>query len=161
MIDKINNLKDLINCELEVQKIERPNFPYLFKSKFTDKKANDLERTLLAYFKCIGGMAERVKNQGREVKKITKHNCSVFGEVLQEERTFIPSTGRNGTSDVKALYKGLTFAIEVKIGKDRMSEAQKKYKEDIEKFGGYYIVAKDFESFVDEFKKIVILAQKI
>lgn len=160
MIEKINNLKDLVEADFELQKIKRPDFPYLYKSKFSDKKANDLERTILAYFKCIGGMAERVKNQGREVKKVTKHNCSVFGEVLQEERTFIPSTGRNGTSDVKALYKGKTFAIEVKIGKDRMSEAQIKYKEDIEKYGGYYLIAKDFESFVSEFKKIVILAQK-
>jgi hypothetical protein len=41
--------------------------------------------------------------------------------------------------------------IEVKIGKDRQSEAQKKYQEDIERAGGVYLIARDFDSFVEWF----------
>lgn len=37
--------------------------------------------------------------------------------------------------------------IEVKHGRDRQSEAQKKYQADIEKAGGVYYVAKTFDEF--------------
>lgn len=147
----IKTLKQLSEADLEHQRKERPNFPYPVKTAFKDKTANDLERSLLAFFKCIGGMAERVKNMGREITTVQKHNCSVFGEVKEEHRKFIPSTGRKGTSDVKALYQGKSYAIEVKIGRDRMSGAQKEYKEDFERFGGIYIIAHTFEQFTEEF----------
>ena len=150
----ITTLKQLAEADLKLQVINRPDFPYPVKTAYKDKTANELERSICAFFKVIGGMAERVKNMGREVTTIQKHDCSVFGEVTQENRKFIPGTGRKGTSDVKALYGGKSYAIEVKIGRDRMSQAQKEYKADFERAGGYYIEAKTFEQFSEEFYKI-------
>jgi hypothetical protein len=45
--------------------------------------------------------------------------------------------------------------IEVKIGKDRQSEAQKRYQENIEKAGGIYYIAKNFDDFVEFFNDFV------
>jgi hypothetical protein len=45
--------------------------------------------------------------------------------------------------------------IEVKIGKDRQSDAQKRYQENIEKAGGTYYIAKNFDDFVDFFNEFV------
>ena len=38
--------------------------------------------------------------------------------------------------------------IEVKIGKDRQSEAQRQYQAAIEQAGGLYYIARDFTTFV-------------
>lgn len=58
-------------------------------------------------------------------------------------------------ADISAIYKGKSFKIEVKIGKDRMSAAQYKYKESVEKAGAYYIIARNFDDFIIDFKNIL------
>jgi hypothetical protein len=45
--------------------------------------------------------------------------------------------------------------IEVKVGKDRQSDAQKRYQESIERAGGVYLIARDFDSFVEWFDEYV------
>lgn len=152
----IRTLQELSDADISFQKKKYPNNPYPVRTKFRDNTANELEKSLLAFFNCIGGMAERVKNMGREINVKTKHKCSVFGEVTQENRKFIPSTGRNGTSDVKALYRGVSYAVEAKIGRDSMSDSQKKYRQDFEKNGGVYIIARTFEQFTDDFYRSFI-----
>jgi hypothetical protein len=52
--------------------------------------------------------------------------------------------------DVKGITIGLTIAIEIKIGKDKMSDDQKKRKQRIELAGGIYLVAKDLQQFKDD-----------
>ena len=61
-----------------------------------------------------------------------------------------------GTADISAtipIYAackiGLSVKIEVKIGKDRQSEDQKKYEKSIINAGGVYYIAKDFNSFYE------------
>ena len=49
---------------------------------------------------------------------------------------------------------GLSLKIEIKFGKDRMSQAQGRYKQEIEKTGGRYMIAKDFDSFLIEFREL-------
>ena len=60
---------------------------------------------------------------------------------------YIPGTGTNGTADISATIKGKSIKIEVKFGKDVQFEAQKEYQRSIEKAGGMYYIAKDFETF--------------
>ena len=62
---------------------------------------------------------------------------------------WIKGTGTNGSADISATIAGKSVKIEVKILKDRQSEAQKQYQADIEKAGGIYYIAKDFTSFVE------------
>ena len=60
---------------------------------------------------------------------------------------------KKGFEDVDAIYPlvlngvkiGIKLAIEVKIGKDRLSDDQKERMLEVEKCGGFYIVAKDIE----------------
>jgi len=54
-----------------------------------------------------------------------------------------------GTADISATIKGRSVKIEVKIGKDRQSEAQKQYQAKVEQSGGIYFIAKDFSAFMD------------
>jgi hypothetical protein len=46
-------------------------------------------------------------------------------------------------------------AIEVKIGKDRQSEAQKNYQAMIEKAGGIYWIVKSFDDFYEKYTSII------
>lgn len=65
-----------------------------------------------------------------------------------------------GSSDVHALVKNksgetITIKIEVKIGKDRQSLAQKEYQKSIESVGGLYWIVKDFNMFLTLYDLIV------
>jgi hypothetical protein len=62
---------------------------------------------------------------------------------------YIPGTSTKGTADISATIKGRSVKIEVKIGKDKQSEAQKQYQSNIERAGGTYIIAKTFSEFMD------------
>jgi len=56
---------------------------------------------------------------------------------------------KKGVSDILAIIPpyGRLVAIEVKIGKDRLSLEQKGFLKNIEYFGGLSFVAKDFSEF--------------
>ena len=77
----------------------------------------------------------------------------VYQDALGLTRTigsieWVKGTGTNGSADIAATIAGRSVKIEVKIGKDRQSEHQKKYQQDVERAGGIYYIAKDFTSFV-------------
>ena len=142
-----------------------PNFPEyaIPKEKFSDKTANELTKTICKFITYIGGQAERISNQGQY-----RDNTKVVTDVLGRKRTIGSGTwtkgqGTNGTADISSTIPikmkngqtiGLSLKIEVKIGKDRMSQAQGRYKQEIEKTGGRYMIAKDFDSFLIEFREI-------
>jgi hypothetical protein len=52
-----------------------------------------------------------------------------------------------GSADIAATINGRSVKIEVKHGKDRQSEAQRRYQEAIERAGGLYVIATSFEQF--------------
>lgn len=149
-------LKDLSLLDIEAQHKANPNYPkkYLVATKFTDKTSAALERAICAYINLNGGMAERRKNTGRYLDD-SKIVTNIIGQQMKlGSGRYIPGTGRNGTSDCSGIWKGRPIAIEVKIGKDRISEAQKEYQKDFELAGGVYIVAKDWNGFINEISKI-------
>ena len=135
-----------------------PNVPdhCIPMQKFNDTTANGLTKTIIMFIQYIGGQAERVSSMGRMID-----NRKVSTDVLGRQRSigsmkYIPGTSTNGTADISAIYKGISFKIEVKIGKDRQSEAQKKYQQDVQLAGAVYIIAKDFDNFIIEFKNEII-----
>jgi hypothetical protein len=69
---------------------------------------------------------------------------------------YIKGTSTNGTADISATIKGRSVKIEVKIGKDRQSDAQKQYEQDVIKAGGLYFIARDFDSFIEWYDKIIL-----
>ena len=135
-----------------------PNVPdhCIPMQKFNDTTANGLTKTIIMFIQYIGGQAERVSSMGRMID-----NRKVSTDVLGRQRTigtmkYIPGTSTNGTADISAIYKGISFKIEVKIGKDKQSEAQKKYQQDVQRAGAVYVIAKDFDNFIIDFKNEII-----
>lgn len=158
---KENKLK-LEDLHLKYFKNKYPNVPEnaIPKEKFSDKSANELTKTIIKFITYIDGQAERISSQGQY-----RDNTKVVTDVLGRKRTigsgqWTKGSSTLGTADISAIYKGLSFKIEVKIGKDKMSDAQKKYKQDVERAGAVYIIAKDFDNFIIDFKNEILKYKK-
>jgi len=135
-----------------------PNVPdhCIPMQKFNDTTANGLTKTIIMFIQYIGGQAERISNMGvyRDNKKTV---IDVIGRArIVGSGKWTKGTGTNGTADISAIYKGISFKIEVKIGKDKQSENQKKYQQDVQRAGAVYIIAKDFDNFIIDFKNEII-----
>jgi len=127
-----------------------PNVPkqYITAPKYTDKTANGLTRCIIDYIGLTGDQAERVNCTGRIID--SRETCT---DVMGHQRTigqlrYIKTAGKRGTADISATIQGRSVKIEVKIGNDRQSDAQKEYQRSIETSGGLYFVAKDFGQFL-------------
>lgn len=125
-------VRKLENVCLELKREKYPNFPYPVKPTFRDDTANGLTKCIITYLELKGQQAERISNTGRNFNG-----------------KWIYGTGKNGTADISATINGISVKIEVKIGKDRQSEAQWQYQRDIERAGGIYVIAKNFTDFVN------------
>ena len=76
---------------------------------------------------------------------------------LYDQKLGIFRTGtKKGVADIIGLYKGKFLAIEVKIGKDRMSDEQIGFMKNISYYGGLTFTAKDMPSFIEWFNFVVL-----
>jgi hypothetical protein len=141
-------LKDLERDLFELKRLRYPSNPYLTADQFEDKTAGGLTRSIIAYIQLKGGQAERVSTTGRPIDR-----TQTFVDVTGRSRTigrieWIPGTGTNGSADISATIKGRSVKIEVKIGSDRQSAAQKNYEKQVVSSFGLYVIARTFEDFV-------------
>lgn len=128
---------------------------YIVRTKFTDKTANGLTKAIVKWINLNGYQAERISTSGRWVD-----NSKVVTDVLGNQKKigsgkYIKGSGTKGSADISATIKGKSIKIEVKIGKDKQSEAQKEYQKSIERAGGIYFIAKDFTSFYEFYTTLV------
>jgi hypothetical protein len=131
--------------------IERhPSFPeaYFVKKKWDDKTANGLTKAITSFIQFNGFQAERINTMG-----VARENKRTDGKVIGV--TWTKGTTTAGSADISATIRGRSVKIEVKVGKDRQSDAQKRYQESIERAGGVYMIARDFDSFVEWFDEFV------
>lgn len=142
-VRELEELADIANAKAHPQFAK-----YAPKAKYRDDTANGCTRCIIDYIRLYGGQAERVNTTGvpidrrREVTDVLGHSRTI-GSV--EWRI---GGGTKGSADISATIKGRSVKIEVKIGRDRQSEAQKAYQKQVEAAGGLYYVARDFTSFV-------------
>ena len=133
-------LKELSRIEHEA-KCAKTSMPpaYVPVTKFTDLTANGLTKCIETFIRLEQGYADRVNNMG-----------------VMRDGKWTTSGTRKGIPDIFAAKHptGRMVGIEVKIGKDRQSDDQKKRQEEIEQSGGVYIIAKTFEQFYNEWIKI-------
>ena len=139
-------LKDLSTLN-HVAKCARTTLPksYVPMTKYSDKSANGLTTAIVDYIRLTGGYADRINNTG-----------------IMRNGKWTRSGTRKGIADIMASKPievggrliGVQVAIEVKIGKDRQSDAQKKIQAEVIKSGGFYIIAKTWEQFYNEWNKI-------
>jgi hypothetical protein len=102
---------------------------------YKDDTANGLQKCIKDWINFFGGDAQRVNTMGVQ--------RNVRGQMK-----WTRSGGRRGSSDIHAIFLGRAIHIEVKVGKDELSEDQLKEKQRVESAGGIYYVAHNMESFV-------------
>lgn len=143
-------IKQLIELEHSIRCSKTKMPPeYVPKTKFEDRTANGLTKCIIAWVNLNGGQAERISNTGRYID-----NSRIVTDVLGNRKKigsgkYIPGTGTNGTADISATIRGRSVKIEVKIGADKQSDAQKEYQKTVEAAGGVYFIAKDFDEFLN------------
>ena len=115
---------------------------------YSDKTANKLTKAITDYINFKGGLANRINTQGQpRIEKI-----GLAGGRKMNKLSFTPSMTNKGTADIHAIVKGRHLSIEIKIGRDKMSDHQLKEQERVTRAEGLYFVARDMESFVLWFK---------
>lgn len=146
---KSQAVKQLEVIANEAARQKYPNTPpsWLAPRKYRDDSANGLTKCIIHFLTFKGHQAERISNTGRFID-----GRQTFTDVLGNRRTvgrttWIPGTGTNGTADISATIAGKSVKIEIKIGRDRQSEDQKRYQEKVEASGGLYVIARGFEEF--------------
>jgi hypothetical protein len=143
-------LKDLHRLALLRQHEKYPNVPIhaLYVKSFKDTTANELTRSIEAFIRMTGNYADRINNTGIYDKKTGRWR---------------KGGTRKGIADIMAAKHievggrklAITVAIEVKVGKDRMSPDQVRVKAEIEKAGGVYIIARSWDQFYEEWNRII------
>lgn len=145
--EAVKQLETMADAE---QQRQHPNFPpkYLAKSKYRDDTANGLTRCIVDYIRLQGGQAERINTTG--IPQDTRQQVT---DILGRTRTigsieWRTGGGTRGSADISATIRGRSVKIEVKIGRDHQSEAQRQYQAAIEAAGGLYFIAKNFTEFL-------------
>jgi hypothetical protein len=122
--------------------------------------ANALTGAVMDYIRMNGGHSERINNISRQVTN------------KAGQKVFIPSANFRGTADIHAcknvkdkypndstgdyyyIKYGQFVAIEVKVGKDKQSEAQAYYQSCVERAGGVYMIVRTFDDFLKQWNNI-------
>lgn len=102
---------------------------------YNDKTANGLTRCVCDFLKFSGHYSNRINSMG--IQRRTKAG---------EMRWSYGATNK-GTADIDAIINGVPVKIEIKIGNDRMSEAQFREQERVQRAGGQYIVVSSMDQF--------------
>jgi ribosomal 50S subunit-recycling heat shock protein len=125
----------------EANQRKYPSFPDNLRPSKAIKTttANGLTRAIVDFLNLSGHFATRINNTGTWVKEKAHVNKGYYR----------PSTQVKGIADINSTINGRTVAIEVKIGKDRQSDAQKAFQDRIERSGGTYWIVKDFDQFYE------------
>lgn len=134
-----------------------PNFPEHARviPSYTDKNEKGLIKCIVDFLNLSGHQAERIDNKGTRVdeRKVVTNvigQMKVIGSVRWNYSQNTP-----GTADVSATIAGKSVKIEIKIGSDTQKPKQKLYQEKIERAGGIYFIAKDFQGFLAVYENIV------
>jgi hypothetical protein len=132
-----------------------PSMPYINATKYSDSTANGLTKAIKDFLNLSGHQAERVSSMGRTLDN-RKTVQDVLGRNIRVGSTqYIPGTSTNGTADISAIIHGRSVKIEVKIGKDRQSDAQRQYEEDVTRAGGVYFIARNFDEFIEWYDEFI------
>lgn len=157
------NKKRLNELYFENQKKKYPSFPpaYIPEPKYTEKGANALTKCVIDWINFSGAQAERISTTGRPID-----NTEISTDVIGRQRTigsvtWIPGTGTKGSADISASIKpkteegnlnsawAVSVKIEIKYGKDKQSDHQKKYEDQVTQAGGIYLIVRNFDEFVE------------
>lgn len=140
-------LQRLTKLDLESRQAAHPDVPAfaIVKRKFSDATANGLTRAIVRCFELHYPFATRVASTG-----------SYRADLKQ----FIASQQRAGIPDVFAVIEGHAVFVEVKIGRDRLSNVQKETIAALISSGATVYCAHTFEGFWSFFETYVLTIPK-
>ena len=146
-------LKDL---ELTMLRAKHPTIEERFipLTTWSDSSANGLTKCIVSFINMSGGYAERINTMGVYRQAKTVKDVDGITRTIGKGK-YIPGGSTKGSADISATIKGRAVKIEVEYNKDRMSEAQKEYQQNTERAGGIYYIAKDFDSFIEWYDKLI------
>lgn len=150
-------ISELKHFALRVDRRRYPSLPEHARvvHRYTDRNANGLTRCIIDWLRFNDHHAERISNMGRPVDGRKRYVDTVGFKRQIGSVQWILGQGTPGTADISATIVGRSVKIEVKAGRDRQSEAQKKYQAAIEAAGGTYVIAKSFEGFWEWYKESI------
>ena len=143
----------LTQLALTALKERYPSFPdhAIPIPKYSDITANGLTKCVIDFLNYSGHQAERISSMGRMIDK-RKDSIDVMGNKrVIGSMQYIKGTSTNGTADISSIINGKSVKIEIKIGADRQSKAQKDYQIATEKAGGIYLITKTFDEFMTQY----------
>lgn len=146
-------LEILKQLKLKQLRSEFPSVPeYAIKQpKYSDKSANGLTRCIIDFLQLSGHQAERINTMGRPIDN-RKQVTDVIGRTKTiGSMTWGKSTATKGSADISSTILGRSVKWEIKYGKDRQSEDQKRYEKSIVSSGGFYFVVKTFDDFYEKY----------
>lgn len=159
---RVHPLQRLIELAIAENRRKHPNFPDAYRPKpsYTDKTSNGLTKCIIDFLNFSGHQAERISSSGRMIdnRKIVTDSMGFMKTIGSTK--WIPGTSTSGTADISSVVStptrpGLSWKIEVKIGKDRQSDKQKQYQARVQAAGGIYTIAKDFTGFLYDYDAIM------
>lgn len=132
---------------------KHPLYPvkYMDIKQYRDNSANALTEAIVDYIRYLGGNPSRINTQGQYHEGQVVE--SGLGYQVKTSGKWAKSGSTKGVSDIWVTFQGKSVAVEVKFGKDTLSEVQKEWRDNHVKAGGIYIVAKTFQQFFEEFNK--------
>jgi len=128
-------------------------------------KTNGLTKFICNYLNWLGHHAERTNNMGTPKKK-TFQKFNIFTQKLvtvDNGVEWAKGNGTKGSSDIKGHFRNpkyafsIPFYIEVKVGKDRLSDDQIDYGTKVSNTGALYAVVKNVDDFFDFYNKAINL----
>ena len=87
-------------------------------------------------------IVEHIRNRGHFATRLQS-----TGTYRADRKKFVPSQQRVGLPDIMAVVDARACFVEIKVGRDTLSQDQKKAIAELEKAGASVFVARDFDSF--------------
>lgn len=147
-------LRDLSKLHFQHLREKHPTTPIhaLPRKTFTDKTANGLQTAIKTFCDIQGLLCERRGNEGRY--RPGRQVIDVIGRTRVMKGTWLPGQN-NGQGDLSVTVKGRIHWIEVKIGKDRQSDAQKDFENKVKRAGATYNIVKSWEDWYKVYLKVL------
>jgi hypothetical protein len=127
----------------EVARSKHPNYPEnltLPGKVYRLNTANGLTQAVIAWIEAHGQRAIRVSSAGRYIDKSFEFTDTVGFRRRVNSGQWVPGTTKVGAADISCTIYGKSVEIEIKIGRDVQSPAQKKYQQIVENSGGIYLI---------------------
>ena len=138
--------------EVPVAALPRPSFKV--------KTANGLTAAIIEWIRLHGGAARRISVTGRTLDQ-RKHFIDVLGHHRHVGQVkWIPPSMVRGSADISCIVRTrqgvvIPWELEIKIGRDTQSSAQKAFEKSIKDAGGHYSIVRSLDDFVEQWEKLI------